>query len=253
MEAALAFAAEVGTAASESDRADMWFLERIARLLHSEIAAYYRMDSAERLWDDTEYPDRPWTPFEDEPSPPVVANPFCHYAVRTSQPYHLAQRLSDVVRSDALNGIDLNGLADVYPRHCVQTRMPGRDGSHWTLEVARTNRNYSDRELLLLNTLRPYLIGYESQRTATMKLAALVTVRSDSVPEGLLSPREGEVLDLVAGGASNAEIAQRLWVSPATVKKHLENVYAKLTVRSRTAALARTGRTSTSASGTTAR
>jgi DNA-binding NarL/FixJ family response regulator len=53
-----------------------------------------------------------------------------------------------------------------------------------------------------------------------------------------LTPREEEVLELVAVGFTNAGIAERLWISPGTVKKHLENVYAKLGVTNRTAAAA---------------
>jgi DNA-binding NarL/FixJ family response regulator len=53
-----------------------------------------------------------------------------------------------------------------------------------------------------------------------------------------LTAREREILDLVAEGKSNAEIAERLWVSLGTVKKHLDNVYAKLGVHTRTAAAA---------------
>jgi DNA-binding NarL/FixJ family response regulator len=52
----------------------------------------------------------------------------------------------------------------------------------------------------------------------------------------LLTEREAEVLELVAGGMRNHEIAQALWIAPGTVKKHLDNVYAKLGVRNRTAA-----------------
>jgi DNA-binding CsgD family transcriptional regulator len=51
-----------------------------------------------------------------------------------------------------------------------------------------------------------------------------------------LTPREREILDLVADGKTNAEIAERLWVSRGTVSKHLDNVYAKLDVHTRTAA-----------------
>ncbi len=53
-----------------------------------------------------------------------------------------------------------------------------------------------------------------------------------------LTPRERELLELVADGKSNAEIAERLWISLGTVRKHLDNVYAKLGVHSRTAAAA---------------
>ena len=58
-------------------------------------------------------------------------------------------------------------------------------------------------------------------------------------PEVDLTAREREVLTLVARGKTNAEIARLLWLAPSTVAKHLENVYAKLNVKTRTAAVAR--------------
>jgi DNA-binding NarL/FixJ family response regulator len=53
-----------------------------------------------------------------------------------------------------------------------------------------------------------------------------------------LSPREREVLELVAAGNTNREVAARLFISEATVKTHLLNVYAKLGVSDRAAAVA---------------
>jgi DNA-binding CsgD family transcriptional regulator len=55
----------------------------------------------------------------------------------------------------------------------------------------------------------------------------------------LLTPREHEVMRCVADGLSNSEIARRLWIELPTVRKHLEHIYQKLGVSSRTAAVAR--------------
>ncbi|WP_404382899.1 LuxR C-terminal-related transcriptional regulator [Knoellia locipacati] len=55
---------------------------------------------------------------------------------------------------------------------------------------------------------------------------------------GGLTGREAEVLALVAGGAGNREVAQRLVISEKTVGRHLANIFAKLDVGSRTAAAA---------------
>ncbi len=52
----------------------------------------------------------------------------------------------------------------------------------------------------------------------------------------LLSNRELEVLKLVAAGATNGEIARKLWVTEQTVKFHLSNVYRKIGVANRTEA-----------------
>jgi DNA-binding CsgD family transcriptional regulator len=53
-----------------------------------------------------------------------------------------------------------------------------------------------------------------------------------------LSPREGEILHWVGEGKRNSEIATILGISPLTIRKHLENIFAKLGVETRTAAAA---------------
>jgi DNA-binding NarL/FixJ family response regulator len=54
-----------------------------------------------------------------------------------------------------------------------------------------------------------------------------------------LTPRQKELLHLVAAGHTNAQIARRLGLSEGTVRTHLENIYGRLHVSSRTAAVTR--------------
>ena len=61
-------------------------------------------------------------------------------------------------------------------------------------------------------------------------------------PEPLLSEREREVLELIAAGSTNREIAQRLYLSPHTVKEHTSAVYRKLHARNRAEAVQRAQR-----------
>lgn len=63
--------------------------------------------------------------------------------------------------------------------------------------------------------------------------------RSISTALSMLSPREQDILQLLAAGFSNQEIATRLVISVGTTKKHLEHIYDKLDARSRTQAVAR--------------
>jgi DNA-binding NarL/FixJ family response regulator len=75
---------------------------------------------------------------------------------------------------------------------------------------------------------------------------ALQVARIRAVPEpepepeadGDLTPREREVLALLAGGMSNAAIADELFISQRTVTTHLSRLYAKLDVSTRTEAIA---------------
>lgn len=71
------------------------------------------------------------------------------------------------------------------------------------------------------------LIGYFGSR------------RAGAVPFGDLTDREREVLELVARGRSNAEIAQQLAISAKTVRNHTSNVFAKLHVADRAQAIVR--------------
>ena len=68
-------------------------------------------------------------------------------------------------------------------------------------------------------------------------VAARLMGRVRAPAEESLSAREIEVFGLVASGASNKEIGQGLHISEATVKSHLNNVYQKLGVSDRTAAV----------------
>ncbi len=76
---------------------------------------------------------------------------------------------------------------------------------------------------------------------ASVGAARVVALRAPEGPEGEnpLTPREREVLVLVARGLTNARIAARLGLSGATVRTHMEHAMRKLGVRTRSQAVAR--------------
>jgi DNA-binding NarL/FixJ family response regulator len=63
---------------------------------------------------------------------------------------------------------------------------------------------------------------------------AMVNTSEDGA--ATLSPAERRILELVADGLTNAQIARQLWVTEATIKFHLSRIYRKLGVTNRTAA-----------------
>ena len=81
-------------------------------------------------------------------------------------------------------------------------------------------------------------LGAEREATRAGKLVAALGGRSTALKRAGLTPREMGVLSLVAEGLSNRQIAEKLVVSEHTVHRHLANVYAKLGVSSRAAAVA---------------
>jgi DNA-binding NarL/FixJ family response regulator len=88
---------------------------------------------------------------------------------------------------------------------------------------------YASRDELIMamrtvHRIRDRVVLSISRRTAE---------RLEEAENGMLSAREFEVLVLTARGMSNSQIALHLYISEATVKRHLTNIYAKLEVSSR--------------------
>jgi DNA-binding CsgD family transcriptional regulator len=100
------------------------------------------------------------------------------------------------------------------------------------LDFDRQGRDFSDRDRLVLQTLAPHLIQLRLR-------ADLAAVSLKQQLRFRLTPREHDVLELVAAGMTNRKIAQALHIAPGTVRKHLDNIYAKLNVPSRAAAVSR--------------
>ena len=96
-----------------------------------------------------------------------------------------------------------------------------------TSDTRGPGRDFSERERALLTLLRPHLhqayLDAEQRRNATPQL----------------TPRQWELLRLVAAGHTNARIARQLGVSEGTVRIHLQNIYGRLQVSNRTAAVTR--------------
>lgn len=66
----------------------------------------------------------------------------------------------------------------------------------------------------------------------------LTIVAVQRPPSGMLSPRESEVLRLIAAGQSNKQIAAELSLSVHTIERHITNLYAKIEARGRADATA---------------
>ena len=107
-------------------------------------------------------------------------------------------------------------------------------------EVART-RELIARACSALGDDEATALEREAARELFERLGAAPDLARISTPAGArhgLSERELEVLRLVASGKSNREIASALVISEHTVARHLQNIYAKLRVSSRSAATA---------------
>jgi DNA-binding CsgD family transcriptional regulator len=123
---------------------------------------------------------------------------------------------------------DYYRVADVEHRLVLFLPAPGWAPKDGTLRLAfsrGSGSDFSERHRALLTLLRPHLheayLDAERGRLRTPQL----------------TPRQWDLLRLIAAGHTNSQIARRLDLSEGTVRKHLENIYSKLKVSSRAAAL----------------
>ena len=119
------------------------------------------------------------------------------------------------------------------PQHVERLITVGLDSplSHTKVFLLERNggRDFDPADCLVLDVLRPYLaMRYD---------AACARVDPAPVSCTELTRRERQVLGVVAEGKTNHQVAEALRISDGTVRRHLENAYAKLGVHTRTAAV----------------
>lgn len=143
-----------------------------------------------------------------------------------------AVRITDVMTLAAYRRTDL--YCELGRRHGVEypmdVWMSARDGLARGLTFDARRRDFTDRERDILEVLAHHLARVLGRLDAHLPHPAA---------ELHLTPRQAEILTLVAQGCTNASIAAILSVSPHTVRTHLENAYASLGVHNRAASIAR--------------
>lgn len=109
--------------------------------------------------------------------------------------------------------------------HELKVWLPAPRGHARYFELVRpAGRDFDERDRSFLALLRPHLARLRARWERRLRLPSL-------------TERELDVLTLVAQGLTNREISAQLFISPATVRTHLEHIYDKLAVRSRAGAV----------------
>jgi DNA-binding NarL/FixJ family response regulator len=187
-----------------------------------------------------------------------------HPVVRAGLEGMIASQTDFEIVGEASSGVEAVALASTLHPDVVlmDLRMTGLDG---VAAIAQIRKQQPETPVLVLTTydsdadirraIEAGATGYVLKDTPRDQLfsairavaqgksalaPAILTrlLRSMQTPvEEPLSAREIEVLALVARGASNREIARRLYISEATVKSHLIHIFSKLEVADRTAAV----------------
>jgi DNA-binding NarL/FixJ family response regulator len=161
---------------------------------------------------------------------------------------------------------DGNGAIDLAGRRkpnvvIMDVRMPGMDGLDATKALMAREPNtsvliftaYSERSLLargLESGAKGYILKEAPHDTLVRAIekvaggdsfidpALMPAFLSGKDREDMLTAREREILQLLADGMSNADVAQRLFISQETVKSHVRHILAKLEADTRTHAVA---------------
>ncbi len=169
------------------------------------------------------------------------------------------------VATDGLQGIKkLTSEKSDFDMVLLDVMMPNMDG--WdTLKAIRTNKKFENIPIIMITALneeqkeisglkfgaddyvvKPFILPNllarieALLRRSTWQKEKINNVDLKFVQEGEIEPltaREKEILKMVSQGASNNDIAEKLFVREVTVKTHLNSIFKKLKVKNRTQAV----------------
>ena len=170
------------------------------------------------------------------PQPPWLSEALAAYGKQ--DPAHAAfcyaadrpVSISDFLTLSAFKHLDLysNISRPLGAADCLRLYLPAPDGRTRFFFFESPTWGFSPRQRELLGLLRPHLILWRSRWGG-----------GDPGLVARLTPRQREVLSWIERGETNAMIARRLWISEHTVRRHIENIFTRLGVATRTEAVAR--------------
>jgi DNA-binding CsgD family transcriptional regulator len=234
LRAALDFVHEAATVVGGDDCFPPEVLEGLARLVPCDSVGYCELDrigrrilkDVQRARVDEDHEELFWriVPF----------HPLCRHEEETGD--FSAMKLSDFVTQRRLH--DSRVYSEWFrlhgAEHEIEVALPAPLSHTKTFLFDRgRGPDFSERDRAMLNLIQPQLRWLHELGDLRRRLARAGGA-SGAQP---LTEREREVVALVREGLTNAQIARRLWISPNTVRRHLENSFAKLGVHTRTAAV----------------
>jgi DNA-binding CsgD family transcriptional regulator len=209
--------------------------QQLARLIPCEVASFNAIDLSQLTVAATDVPEGTCT----EQMRAILAthlqgHPLIATLMQLREP--TALRLSDVISQNrfAQTAVASDFYRPIGLAHAQSLVGKGECARGLVVMVScdRRGRDFSDRESALLQGLMPHIIrAYAiSRRLAAIETCATMLAR--------LTPREADILKLLADGATNDGVARELAISPRTVQTHLDRLYRKLGVANRTGAVA---------------
>lgn len=167
------------------------------------------------------------TGFEEEPAPSVVdasarlahQNPLAPFQWT---PADGPLRMSEVISERRLRRLDYyhDFLRPAGIRDRLRVWLWRSPDSAACVTFIRADAQFSERDASVLAVLQPHLVALRER----------AIIARDHSKDADLTMREAQVITMAATGRSNADIGRLLFMSPATVAKHLEHAYRKLHV-----------------------
>ena len=181
--------------------------------------------------------DAPFTTSRDDDGPLIIGafrgrggiNPISAFAFSAADG---PQRLSGLLSQRRLKALPMfrEHLGPSGIRDQLKVWLWSSANSAACVSLDRTDGWFGDRDVAVLAVVQQHL--------AAMRESLMSFHQDADQAVEALTVREAQVLSWAARGRRNREIAELLYISPATVRKHLEHAYAKLGARNRTEAVA---------------